>query len=97
MVLVAGPCLEGGDQIALVDQPVLKCEQPEEEMAVRGGSHDIAPIVVGRSAESPSLGIGPGIDLRGSDYLRSAMFLHTCRRSSSDGRDRSRSAASFRT
>ena len=53
--LVAGPGLEGGDELALVDQPVLKSEQSEQEMAVRGGGHGGAPIVVGRSGEGPSL------------------------------------------
>ena len=31
--LVAGPGLEGGDELALVDQAVLECEQAEEEVA----------------------------------------------------------------
>ena len=53
--LVAGPGLEGGDELALVDQAVLKREQSEEEMAVGGGSHGVAPIVVGRSGKGPSL------------------------------------------
>ena len=58
--LVARPGLEGGDELALVDQPVLKREQSEEEMAVGGGGHGMAPIVVGRSGEGPSLGGRPG-------------------------------------
>jgi hypothetical protein len=38
--LVAGPGAEGGDELALVDQAVLQCEQSEEEMAVGGdGGH----------------------------------------------------------
>jgi hypothetical protein len=49
--LVAGPGLEGKDELALVDQAVLKREQSEQEMAVRGGGHGGAPIVVGRSGE----------------------------------------------
>ena len=52
---VERPCLERGDELALVDQPVLKSEQSEQEMAVRGGGHGGAPIVVGRSGEGPSL------------------------------------------
>ena len=55
--LVAGPGLEGGDELALVDQAVLKREQSEEEMAVGGGGHGMAPIVGGRSGEGPSLGL----------------------------------------
>jgi hypothetical protein len=34
---------------------VLKSEQSEQEIAVRGGGHGQAPIVVGRSGEGPSL------------------------------------------
>ena len=38
--LVAGPGLEGGDELALVDQAVLQGEQAEEEVAVGGdGGH----------------------------------------------------------
>ena len=59
--LVAGPGLEGGDELALVDQAVLKREQSEEEMAVGGGSHGVAPIVVGRSGEAPASVAGPDI------------------------------------
>jgi hypothetical protein len=40
-----GPSLEGGDEGALIDQAGLKRERSEEEMAVCGGSHDMAPIV----------------------------------------------------
>src|SRR5262249_33289030 len=49
--LVAGPGLEGGDELALVDQAVLEREQAEEQVAVgvgaghRWGSPGIAPIV----------------------------------------------------
>ena len=73
----------------LVDDAVLKREQSEQEMAVCGGGHDMAPIVVGRSAQAPAFGAGPGIQSRWLDYRKSAMRLHTCRRTSSDGRDRS--------
>jgi hypothetical protein len=52
--------LEGGDKLGLVDQAVLKGEQPEKEMAVCGGGHKIAPIVGGRSREGPSLRCRPG-------------------------------------
>ena len=34
--LVAGPGLEGGDELGLVDQAVLQGEQAEEEVAVGG-------------------------------------------------------------
>ena len=37
--LVAGPCLKGEHELALVDQAVLKREQSEQEMAVSGGGH----------------------------------------------------------
>ena len=46
--LVERPGLEGGDELALVDEAVLKREQSEQEMAVGGGGHGMAPIVVGR-------------------------------------------------
>ena len=51
--LVAGPGLERGDELAVVDQPVLKREQSEQEMAVGGGGHDMAPIVVDRPSVGP--------------------------------------------
>ena len=41
--LVERPGLEGGHELALVDDPVLKREQSEEEMAVGGGGHGEAP------------------------------------------------------
>jgi hypothetical protein len=53
--LVAGPGLEGGKKGALVDQAVLKSEESEEEMAVGGGSHGMAPSSGGRSGAGPSL------------------------------------------
>jgi hypothetical protein len=34
---ITGPGLKVGDELALVDQAVLKCEQTEEEMAADGG------------------------------------------------------------
>ena len=41
--LVAGPGLEGGDELALVDQAVLQREQAEEQVAVGGdGGHGAA-------------------------------------------------------
>src|SRR5262249_51779892 len=69
--LVAGPGLEGGDQGALVDQPVLKREQSEEEMAVGGGVHGVAPNSGGRWGGGPSLGAGPGITSHRADYRKS--------------------------
>ena len=41
--LVAGPGLEGGDELGLVDQAVLQREQAEEEVAVGVGGHGEAP------------------------------------------------------
>jgi hypothetical protein len=41
--------LEGGHELALVDQAVLQGEQAEEEMAVSDGGHGMAPIDGGRS------------------------------------------------
>ncbi len=82
--LVAGPCLEGGHELALVDQAVLEREQSEEEMAVGGGSHGTAPNSGGRSGAGPSLGAGPGITSHRADYCNSAMPLHPCRGVSSD-------------
>ena len=58
--LVAGPCLKGEHELALVDQAVLKREQSEQEMAVSGGGHGMSPIVGGRSGESPGIGGRPG-------------------------------------
>ncbi len=59
--LVAGPGLEGGDELDLVDQAVLEREQSEQEMAVSsGGGHDRSPIVGGRSGERPGIGGRPG-------------------------------------
>ena len=57
---VVGPGLKAGDKGALVDQPVLKRERSEEEMAVGGGSHGVAPIVVGRAGAGPVLRGRPG-------------------------------------
>jgi hypothetical protein len=56
---------EGGDELDLVDEAVLKCKQSKEEMAVGGGSHGVAPIVVGRS------GAGPGLRGRPRDHVAS--------------------------
>ena len=52
--LVQRPGLESGHELDLVDQPVLKREQSEEEMAV-SGDHDKAPIVVSRSGKGSGL------------------------------------------
>ena len=41
--LVAGPGLEGGDELPLVDHAVLECEQTEEQVAIGGdGGHGAA-------------------------------------------------------
>ncbi len=42
--LVQRPGLEGGHELALVDDAVLQSEQSEEEMAVGGGGHGEAPV-----------------------------------------------------
>ena len=65
--LVEGPGLEGGDELALVDQAVLKREQSEEEMAVGGGSswrdsgHSVVPDSTGHGT-APEPGRGEGIE-----------------------------------
>ena len=41
--LVESPGLEGGHELALVDDSVLKCEQSEEQMAVGASGHGEAP------------------------------------------------------
>ena len=41
--LVERPGLEGGQELALVDKPILKREQSEEKMAVGGAGHGVAP------------------------------------------------------
>jgi hypothetical protein len=50
---VAGPCLKGKHELALVDQPILKREQSEKEMAVSGGGRGMAPSGGSRSGEGP--------------------------------------------
>jgi hypothetical protein len=43
--LVAGPGVERGDELRLLDQPVLQGEQAEEEVAVGGdGGHEESPF-----------------------------------------------------
>jgi len=49
---VPGPGLEGGDELALVDQADLEREQSEEEVAIRGG-HDMPPTCGGGSDVGP--------------------------------------------
>jgi hypothetical protein len=51
--LVERPGLEGREELALVDQAVLKREQSEKEMAVSGGGRGMAPSGGSRSGESP--------------------------------------------
>ena len=65
--LVVGPCVKGEHELALVDQAVLKREQTEQEIAVAGGSHGVAPIVVGRAGAGPGLRPGPGMESHRSD------------------------------
>ena len=57
---VAGPCLKGQHELALVDHPRLKREQSEKEMSVSDGGHDMSPIVGGRFGESSGIGGRPG-------------------------------------
>ena len=47
--LVERPCLEGGHELAMVNQPVLQREQSEEKVAV-GGGHDKASTCLCRAA-----------------------------------------------
>ncbi len=42
--LVEGPGLEGGHELALVDDPILQREESEEEMTVGIGGHGEAPV-----------------------------------------------------
>src|SRR5262249_57152778 len=61
--LVERPRLERGDNVALVDQPVLQREQAEEQVAVSGdGGHGEAP---GRDAARDPAGHRAGARARG--------------------------------
>ena len=61
--LVEGPGLEGGDELDLVDQPVLQCKQAEQQVAFSGdGGHGEAP---GRDAASDPAGDSAGARARG--------------------------------
>jgi hypothetical protein len=51
--LAERPGLEGREELALVDQAVLKREHSEKEMAVSGGGHGMAPSGGSRSGEGP--------------------------------------------
>ncbi len=53
--LVAGPGLEGGDELALVDQADLKRQQAEQEVAF--GGHGVPPVTWSRSGPPPP-GVG---------------------------------------
>ena len=46
---VAGPGLEGGDELGLIDEAVLERQHPEQEVAV-GGGHGAAPVDFNRPA-----------------------------------------------
>ena len=75
--LVERPGLEGGHELALVDEPVLEREQSEEEMAVGGGGHGEAPghgVVPGTTDHGTEPGPGWGI---GS--VASGLFSHGVR------------------
>ena len=57
--LVERPGLEGGHELHLVDEPVLQREQPEQEVAVGGGSHgELRANAL--SPASPATGTEPG-------------------------------------
>ena len=62
--LVSGPGLEGGDELGLVDQAVLKGQQAEEQVAVGVDGHGTVSRGGGRLGEGPGLGGGPGIERR---------------------------------
>ena len=47
--------MERGHELRLLSEAGLQGQQSEEEMAISGGSHDMAPIVVGRSGKGPGL------------------------------------------
>ena len=69
---------------ALLYEAGLQGQQSEEEMAVGGGSHDMAPILsIGQRPRPP--GPAQGSDRIRADYRRSAIPLHPCRGVSSDG------------
>ena len=51
--LVAGPGLEGGDELGLVDQAVLQGEQAEEQVAVGGDGGHGAILPGGRHGRWP--------------------------------------------
>jgi hypothetical protein len=50
LLFVARPCLKRGNKLRLVDQPDLKCDQSEKEVAISGFSHGAAPNFDIRSA-----------------------------------------------
>ena len=57
-VLLKRPCLEGGDELGLVDHPVLEGDQAEQQIAV-GVGHGRAPVCAHRSDRPlPSSGNG---------------------------------------
>jgi hypothetical protein len=61
---------ECGEKGALVDQPVLKREQSEEEVAIGSGGYDVAPIVIGRS------GAGSGVPI--ATEKKTTIFKGAC-------------------
>ncbi len=67
-VLLERPCLEGGDELGLVDHPVLEGDQAEQQIAV-GVGHGRAPGCALRSDRPlPSSGIGFIVSTETSDY-----------------------------
>ena len=66
--LSQGPGLEGGHELALVDQARLKREQSEEEMAVGGGGHGEAPrhdVIPGTTDHGHGAPVARGASRRG--------------------------------
>jgi hypothetical protein len=53
------PGLERGQELTLVNDSVLKCDQSHEEMVVSGDGHGVAPNGGSRSGAGPGLGARP--------------------------------------
>ncbi len=68
--------MERAHELRLLDEAGLQGQQSEEKMAVGGGGHGVAPIIVGRSGRRRPPWPVPGIASRTGDYRRSAMPLH---------------------
>jgi hypothetical protein len=73
--LIASPGVEGRHELGLVDEAILECEQPEEQMIC--GAHVVAPIRIGRTGEGPNQRGRPGNRERKLDYWASTTSLHS--------------------